>query len=211
MLRKTISEIGRGFVTKSDYDYERNLNKALSNTKSFGLSIENFEIDLRVNVDIDSLLNVANETIYFRYPRELIAGRCHQMSMELSKAIKTKFNINSVVTSGYLICNKGGDISKVFYEPLYFLRNRIGRKTNREFPIHCWVTLPNMVIVDVTVLSTLQTIGSSSHQTLDYRQSYFISGKIQSSKSEFCYQPIMVGNEFIESLNLPITGYIITN
>lgn len=203
-------EIKRRITLRHHYDYRLSFNKAIENTRDFGLDVPTMSFDegfsSRKN---DTVRQEIKEIIYnniHQYPIELLAGNCFYFAEMAQVSLKRELNINSVFTLGSY-SDKG---VRLFYESLSKLKYRIRDKgySSAGIQLHAWLTLPDYGVIDVTIIPLLQLLGVHSVTKDEYL--YYLDTSKQKRSEGFSYHPILVGSEYLRSINLkPILHAVI--
>jgi hypothetical protein len=107
--------------------------------------------------------------------------------------------------------SEGGDldisIGNVFYKDsnIYELtQNRLnsvmadGFQPNTELPLHVWLTLPNLTVVDLTIVPTL--LDKGVELTFQEKEDKIILWK-ENEPSNFRYEPLLVDNSFMHRID----------
>jgi hypothetical protein len=128
-----------------------------------------------------------------------VARRCHAVSdgflrtwktTDLSRAIEISITIGNIYFNGE-------NIYPITKELLRSILTQ-GPKTSEKLNVHVWLTVQNMTVLDLTILPSLQRmrkyngILTNDSTTLIWKEG---------DKSRFCYEPILVHNDFFSEID----------
>jgi hypothetical protein len=202
-------EYARRTIKDDEYNYQKYLELAFTNTKKVGLEVPSFQFDEIFKVyttTLDSgkyivredILKVIDKSVY-AFPMEVLAFNCFSATELAHRTLKKELNIDSLITLGSF-STKG---RKLFYESFQKLKYRINHKdySTPAINLHAWLTLPDYSIIDLTLVSALKFLKQLSE--IPYNNIYFIDSKYQNKTSPYSYHPILVGFDYLNKIRLP--------
>ncbi|MES2501796.1 MAG: hypothetical protein V4545_04255 [Pseudomonadota bacterium] len=184
--------------------YKNKFIEALTFTSSLGCAVQEFTFDSGTLLT-EEKSNVMQEMLENNgiYSFKNSAGQCINWCHALQPLVAKAFDCNVLLTIGQLHFGK-----KTIYNPteIDFTRwHKLGfRKSdfneNTGFNFHAWLTLPSGEILDLTLWSTLGSI---------WKKPEMIDSVICGDPDKIApypkYTPIIIGNEYIETVE-SITG-----
>ena len=184
-----------------DYQYSENLNAALNNTRSLGLSVPQFTVDFGFIPDLEVLYERAEDIVYLEKhdPKNLDnppAFNCLHYAQQVWTGLQKFYNRPLLLTSGYVL----GNGRKTFYEPLATLASRLEKPSDKRINLHVWVTLPDFTIVDPTLIFSLRFVGAANSQSA--KDILIRNVREQHMREEHCYQPVLVGREYWDKASI---------
>lgn len=196
-------------IHSNDYNYFENLNHAIRNTEELGLPIP----DLVVDTDFHPNMEELGYFVLTLVRRAKLDERLAKLKLEpafnciiyatiICNGLSELYGKSMMLTSGYLI---QGD-RKVFYESLSELKNRYHRKIKTPVNLHAWVTLPNLFIVDPTLIPTLR---ASGYKGSALEQDILIKNGLEQRVEDYIsYQPVLVGSEYWDKAGIQPLPYL---
>ena len=128
-----------------------------------------------------------------------VTGQCINLHIEISKVIKQKLEINSILTIGYV--NIAG---QDFYKFEKFDSNlfRVQADKKEVVDIHAWLTLPSYEIIDLTFLAHISYVSSTPEKKEQLKKAtsfpyYFGSPDFLYSDELVIYHPKYVGEDIL--------------
>ena len=128
-----------------------------------------------------------------------VKGRCLQFHVEMSNAMRQVFNLNSVLTIGYVTYH-GQDFYK--FDSISSKLTRVQADGKHVIDIHVWLTLPSYEIIDFTLLAHMAYIHSSPEKKERLKSAtdfpyYFGSAAFLHSDEGVAYHPRYVGEDVL--------------
>jgi len=196
-------------IHSNDYNYFENLNHAIRNTEELGLPISNFAVDTNFRPDMEELGYFVLSLVRRAKLDERLAKlklepafNCIIYAQIICNGLSELYGKSMMLTSGYLIREDG----KVFYESLSELKSRYYSKTKTPVNLHAWVTLPNLFIVDPTLIPTLR---ASGYKGSALEQDILIKNGLEQRVEDYIsYQPVLVGSEYWDKAGIQPLPYL---
>ena len=188
-------------IVPGDYEYLDNFNQAICNTKNLQLRPPNFAVDFDFSPDLEELYRHVQKALLQeeRDPKNETrppAFNCILYARSMCVSLSKYYGKPMMLTSGYLI----GEGRKTFYEPLAELEARLSTTTDSPINLHAWVILPDLTIVDVTLIPTIRAVRAEDR---DLTNDILIKNmREQRAEDEFCYQPVLVGSEYWDKASM---------
>ena len=196
-------------VHSNDYNYLENLNHAIRNTEELKLPIPDFAVDYSFRPDIEELGHFVLAVVRWAKHDERLAKlklepafNCIIYAKIICNSLSELYGKSMMLTSGYLIREDG----KIFYESLNELKSRCHSRIKTPINLHAWVTLPNLFIVDPTLIPSLRASGykgSALEQDILIR-----NGLEQRAEDYISYQPVLVGSEYWDKADIQPLSYL---
>ena len=197
-------------ISNYDLDYVANFNKAYEYTKELGLELPKFNIDVSLYKDIldfDKALghNITVELFEkSNLQLEDLVANCFPMSLQLQSYLG-KRGINSIITSGIVYdttLNKA-----IFEEPKetieYRLSNPSAEIHNPRF--HTWITLENLLVVDITLPATLWFTLLKLNKSIErknFQGIICVSPETNYQQNSYCYKPLFLGYDYFNKVKI---------
>jgi hypothetical protein len=193
-------------MTKRDRDYEQNLENAFSFTAKLGLNTPNFTLckeKMYSRMEQSEISDAVVSALYYKnYDLSDVALQCFVWSHKLQLFLKEVYNIESLLTSGFLFQNG----YPVFSESKRNIKNRLSNQ-NICTPVkfHTWLTLDNLMVIDMTYLPSIWFRnlykGATHMKEEDYQKILWHNPLVLEDRS-FCFKPIFVGHEYFEKVHV---------
>lgn len=177
-------------------NYSEELRAAFQRTHDFGLSTPQ---PTGVTIDqkyIDVLTEVAEE-----FDQRLLAGeapnaskQCFLYSLQFCQEFRKRTGDIAWLTYGYLTLDGEGDIFQVTEDDI---KGYLAGEAQSVYKGHCWVTLPNLAIIDLTVTTTI-CIRKGIPLPMN---SLTLTGYPEDMRG-MEFHPLMVGEDFISRSNI---------
>lgn len=188
-------------VNRFNTDYEKNLIQAQRYTDQLGLTPINFtynpsfEQSTIVKKEVGEFLSQ-----YFYTHKQLnlehMAGRCMIRSREAQEVLKKHFNIDSIITNGW-VCDF--NYIDTFQESKSIIEKRLKREYLGTIGFHSWLTLPNYDVIDVTILPYIWFRDDKKSSTESrYKGTLWSQPLIE--RKPFLYKPVFLGYEYFEKV-----------
>jgi hypothetical protein len=187
-------------------EYLSQFDQAISFTREMGLNCPEFilEPELEFNQeDRECLINAILDEVYVKSKLRIedVAMKCFWMSKDLKDFLKKRFDLNSVVTSGYL--HSSG--LTIYHESKESIRERL-TNPNHNSPIqfHTWVTLTNHLVLDLTLPPTMWFEGASKGirtNKENAKKMAWFDYRITDKKFAY-YEPVFLGYDYFIKANV---------
>lgn len=182
-----------------ELEYEQAFLKAIERTNKLNIEDNKFEINKSFKVDEELVNNLALKVIEFRdnynIPRKTTISDCGAVSFILQKLLLEN-NIPSLITIGDVV-----EVGKARYKTtVQSMKNELERGVSFEpVHLHVWLTLPNMHIIDMTLLLKSQK-NKFINKKLDYiKEGLYSKVKIN---NRAVFKPMLVGSSFLYKIGL---------
>jgi len=180
-------------------DYEKSFIKAIERTNKLNIENNKFEINKDFIVDLELINNLALKIIELRdkynIPRQITISDCGGMSFGLQQLLLEN-NIPSLITIGDVV-----EIGKARYKTtVQSLKNELEKGvSNDQVYLHVWLTLPNMHIIDTTLL-----LKSQKNKFINKKLDYIKDGLYSKVKinNRAIFKPMIVGSNFLYKIGL---------
>jgi hypothetical protein len=168
--------------------------QAAKRTESFKLPFEDFYLDstLRLlDANNPTILTEAIKVALGNPTDEELIGNCLDVTRHLVRPISELFGVDAIYTLGWLDM---GDGERWFEFDDQYIDKSIqeGHVAGSKKPIHAWLTLPNMEIIDATLGSSLSKI---------YNQPHFMQqviARYADTLDRIRFKPMLIGTGFLE-------------
>jgi hypothetical protein len=175
-------------------------------TKEMGLECPEFVLEPELDFTQRDREDLINAILYEVYTRsklrvEDLASKCFWKSQELKSFLKERFDLNSVVTSGYLYSSG----FTVYHEAKESIRERLTNHCRSdEIKFHTWVTLTNHLVLDLTLPPTMwmeqMAVGIQAPKE-DAKKMAWYDYRITPKKICY-YEPVFLGYEYFTKINV---------
>lgn len=187
-------------------EYLLQFEEAKKFTKEMGLECPEFILEPELDFTAEDRLLLINAILYEVYTRsklriEDVAMKCFWISRDLQSFLKARFDLNSVVTSGYVHSN-----GLSFYrESKESIRERLNNP-NHNSPIgfHTWLTLTNHLVLDLTMAPTLwieQMSAGLEASVEDHKKIAWFDYRVTDRKFIY-YEPVFLGYEYFNKVTV---------
>jgi len=180
-------------------EYEESFLKAIERTATLNIENVDFKIDTNFEINIDLIKKLALKIVEDRdrlgVPRQISISDCGGMTASLQKLL-LEHNISSLITIGDVI-----EIGKPKYKTtVQSLKNELKKGISQDgVYLHVWLTLPNMYIIDTTLLLKSKR-NLFFNKKLDYiKNGLYIEKKIN---NRAIFKPMLVGSNFLYKIGL---------
>jgi len=187
-------------------NYLTQFDEAIRFTKEMGLECPDFVLEPELDFTPEDRLLLVNAILYEVYTRsklhiEDVALKCFLMSKELQTYLKTRFDLNSVVTSGYLYSTG----VPIYHESKESIRERL-INPNHDSPIrfHTWLTLTDHLVLDLTLAPTmyLEKVSAGIEASAENAMKMAWFDYRVSDKKFGCYEPVFLGYEYFTKITV---------
>jgi len=180
-------------------EYEQFIIKSIERTEKLGLENNEFKINKNLVVDLELINKLALEMIELRdnhnIPRQITISDCGAMSYTLQQLLQ-EHGIPALITIGDVI-----EVGKARYKTtVQSLKNEIEKGiSNDQVYLHVWLTLPNMHIIDTTLL-----LKSQKNKFINKKLDYIKDGLYSQVKinNRAIFKPMIVGSTFLYKIGL---------
>lgn len=145
------------FYKSSDSDYLKAFNLAVEKTKQNNLGVFS-----KLKPTADRLICESTLVRLYEHPmisqidREQLFSMCFHIHVQLQQTINQVFSTKSTLTMGYVEYDSG---KQIHYECIDSVLARVNNRCyQKEVNMHCWLTLPTLEIIDLTLPTTLAKI-----------------------------------------------------
>lgn len=188
-------------------DYKSTFNQAMIYSESQGLNDTHFVYNPSIAFNSRDKRQIAMSIVQFLYKEqcytlESLVGLCMTMSREVQQMLKLRFGLESIVTTG-----TGYDSvvnQTIFDESRDKLEARMRKDYNEDFYAHAWLTLPNLDILDVTLLPSLWTVNNPGGANREQYQGLIWTSSSPDQGEQFSYKPLIIGYDYYQKIDLPI-------
>lgn len=198
---------------KSDFDYRRNFEKAILNTKKLGLELPEIPVFTESKYwkpYIQAMATRSTTEIYDieGYSFLQLAKNCNLVSKGMQQFLFEEFGQNSTITCGNVYINK----RYYYHESSRSIAKRITRGTCGPIDFHVWLTLDTYEIFDFTLSASmyLNTQLRNAGITEERAKSVMVTDPDEQDFGMYIgYKPLFVGYDFFNKVKVkPMAIYV---
>lgn len=187
-------------------DYLTQFDDAIKFTEELGLQRPDFEFEPELDFTPRDRLHLINAILFEVYTKskhriEDVALKCFLMSKQLQSYLKSRFDLNSVVTSGYVYSTG----VPIYHESKESIKERlINPSHNSPIRFHTWLTLTNHLVLDLTLAPTMwleQRSAGIEASVENAKKMAWFDYRVLERRFGY-YEPIFLGYEYFTKITV---------